>query len=753
MTQHQRGWLLPPASIMLVAGVFIGRNLVFPLYSIAACVLCLTAAVIMKGRFRFSACLAFCFALGVTAGCFAFHPYMPDEKDYDVRGVVCDEITYGSFGQVRIPLTEIALDDRPFSGGAYWTFYSDEIPENLSPGCSVSFRASLYHPRGAVNPGGYDFRESLLQKGISIGLYGCDGLAVGRPVRFSPAGFFASCRHSLSGALISSLGEETGAYASALLLGMRSLIPSEDRDSFSRLGIAHILSVSGFHVSVLISALSLIFRLLRLRPSVRLALYALLLFCYSALCGMNQPVIRASLLLVLSLEGRILNRPRSGIHLLSAALFIMTLLSPVQVTSASFQLTFCAVFGLLWMMPYAIRFRSSLGKVPGIIAESLILTFGIQLGLLIPELAFFQRLPLLVFLINLPAMLISGFLISLFWFFFLLLPFPAVSSLLSCPLSSFTGFLLSIVRRLASLPGLTLWIHSPDIITVLGVILLFTGLCSFLRIRFRLRAVLLITGTAALILSLLPVPHLSTEYIQLSVGNADAAVLWDHNRVYVFDTGEDDGTLSSFLRARRLIPDAVVLTHLHADHAGGLKSMLDDEIPIRKILLPAGAELQQIHPDFLALLRSLQASGTEISFLSRGDVLPLPSGTMTVLWPESGKIRPGQDANCYSLVTRLILNGSSLLQTGDLAGAYEHYCSAPSDILKISHHGSPYSTSDEFLASVSPTAALLSCEKQSRLHDIRNRFGCVPVYGTPESGALTVRFEEGSFTVIPYLAD
>ena len=137
---------------------------------------------------------------------------------------------------------------------------------------------------------------------------------------------------------------------------MRSLIPSEDRQAFSNLGIAHILSVSGFHVGVLIGVLAVLFRLLRLRQGIRIVLYSVILFAYAALCGMSQPVIRASLLLLLSAEGRVLNRPRSGIHLLSGVLFIMTLLSPVQVTSASFQLTFCATFGIAWFAPLSRRF-------------------------------------------------------------------------------------------------------------------------------------------------------------------------------------------------------------------------------------------------------------------------------------------------------------------------------------------------------------------------------------------------------------
>ena len=753
MTQRQRGWLLPPASLALVAGVFLGRNTAGILFPLCALLLALLAASLLKGFLRFSACVLACFTLGVCAGCFAFHPVLPAENEYDVRGVISDEVTTGSFGQYRLYLSDVELDGCSIPGGVYWTFYSDDMQEELLPGKAVSFRASLYHPRGAVNPEGYNFRESLLQRGVTVGLYGRDNLTVFEPGRFSFAGTVAAVRHRLSASLREALGEETGSYAAALLLGMRSLIPSEDRQSFSNLGIAHILSVSGFHVGVLIGVLAALFRLLKLRQGLRICFYAVFLFAYAALCGMSQPVVRASLLLLLSVEGKILNRPRSGIHLLSGVLFIMTLFSPVQVTSASFQMTFCAAFGIVWFVPLSRRLIMFRKRIPRVLSDSLMITFGAQLGILLPELMFFQRLPLLVFLVNLPATLIFSVLILLFWLVLLLLPVPGLSSLLSGPLSACTGLLLSGIRSLGSVPGLTLWIHMPNVVTAAGVLFVFLGCCSFLRFRRLFRAVCLAAGTAAVILSLLPVPHSATEYIQFSAGNADAAVLWDQDKVYIIDTGENDATLSSWLRAHRLIPDAVILTHLHADHAGGIRSMIDDGIPVRLVYMPEGAETPDIHPDFLALLGELRASGTEIRTLGRGDVLPLPSGTLAVLWPEKGKTRPGQDANNYSLVSRLTLKGTVLLQTGDLTGGYERYCAVPADLLKAAHHGSSASTTEPFLAAVSPDAILLSCRKESRLQAFRERIGDVPVYGTPESGALTVLFEEGSFTVIPFVSE
>ena len=752
MTSRQRGWLLPPAAFSLVAGVLLGRITSGLLFPAAAFCIALLSVLLLKGWFRFAACLSVSFVLGICSGFLAFHPSLPPEGTYEVRGIISDEISTGSFGQYRIYLSDVSLDNRSFSGGAYWTFYADEEPEGLYPGREAVFQASLYHPEGVSNPNGYNFRDSLLQRGVLIGLYGKDELVLREPDSFSFSGFVASLRHRLSSALIRELGQETGSYASALLFGMRSLIPSEDRQAFSRLGIAHILSVSGFHVGVLIGAFAALFRLLRLRQPVRIVLYALLLFFYSALCGMNQPVIRASLFLLLAMEGRILNRPRSGLHILSAVLIIMTLFSPVQVTSASFQLSFCAVFGIVWFSRAVNCLNPFRNKTLRTVAGSFLMSLGIQLSLLFPELLYFQRLPLLVFLVNLPAMLVFSVLIALFWISLLLLPLPGAASAFSGVLSAVTGFLLDGVRSLGSLPGLTLWIHTPTWLTFLGLVLVFAGLCYFLRIRGRWRISLVLAGVAAVVVSLLPAPHPSTEYIQFSAGNADAALIWDQDRVIVLDAGEADGTLSSFLRARRLVPDAVILTHLHADHAGGLLSMMEDDIPIRLLYLPAGADVQQVHPDFLQLLSELENTGTEIRWLSRGDVLPLPSGDLTVLWPENGKVRPGQEANNYSLVSRITLKETVLLQTGDLTGAYESYCASPANILKAAHHGSASSTLPGFLSAVSPDVILLSCRSADRLESFRGRSDGIPVYGTPESGALTVRFEENSFLLIPFIA-
>ena len=755
MTARQRAWLLPPSAFFLIIGVLLGRQTAAPWLALIACVPLLAGILLSRGLIRWFACLLLSMAVGTMAGSLAWHPTLPPEGDYDVEGVISEEIRYGSFGQVRVELTNVRLNGTSFSSGVYWTFYvreEEDLPD-LAPGRFVSFRGKLYHPDGADNPDGYDFREDLLRRGITVCIYGCDDLAGSDPSFFSPAGWTASLRHRLTEAIVDRMGEETGAYTAALLLGQRSLIPSEDRDAFARLGIAHILSVSGFHVGILAGILGFLFHLLHLKPRLRFFLFAGFLALYCALCGMNQPVVRASLLLLVTIGGKLLNRPRSGLHSLCAVLMIMLLISPVQLTGASFQLTFAAVLGIVLISPEISRRSPFRGKLSRKIWESFSILLGVQIGLLLPQMFFYQKLPLLGLLINIPGTLFSSAMIALDWLILIFLPVPAISDLFITLGAGATRLLTMLVRRLADIPGITLWVPSPSWLTVIGVLLLFAALCVLFRLSWKVRSLLAAAGLAAIIFSLFPSSHTATEYIQFSVGNADAAVLWDQQQTIVLDTGLDDGVVSGFLRRRRLTPDAVILTHLHTDHAGGLRSMIRDEIPIRVLYLPAGAEDQLIDEDVRSMLQELREGGTEIRYLAKGDVLPLPSGDLTVLWPESGKTRPNQDANHYSLVSLIRLNGVSFLQTGDITGEYEHYSAVPADLLKAPHHGSPNSSSEEYLSVVSPRVVLLSCRNETRHEDYALRLPeDTALYSTARSGALTLRFEDNQVTVIPYLS-
>ena len=92
-----------------------------------------------------------------------------------------------------------------------------------------------------------------------------------------------------------------------------------------------------------------------------------------------------------------------------------------------------------------------------------------------------------------------------------------------------------------------------------------------------------------------------------------------------------------------------------------------------------------------------------------------------------------------------------MLHAGDITGLYEMYSAVSADILKAPHHGSSGSSSPEYLDAVSPDVVILSCDGASRHADYAERLPeGVALYSTAVSGAVTLRFEDQSFTVVPF---
>ena len=696
-------------------------------------------------------------SVGMLLGQIAYHPTLPEEGTYEITGVVTDEVVQRDTLQIHTTLSQLTLNGKAVSGSAYWSFYQEELPEGLAPGCRVSFTASLYHPGGATNPGGFDFRAYLLQHGIRFGLYGGNDALTIESGTFSLDGWIASLRHALLLRLREVMGEDAGNYAGTMLLGVKSLIPDDERAAFNALGIGHILSVSGFHVGLLYAALCWLLQLLRVPLRFHPIPVAVLLIFYCMLTGGNAPVIRASLLCMLVLLGRCQGRTRNRFHLLCVSALLQLAISPVQLTSAGFQLSYGAMLGLVLITPrlqradpFRYAYHKQMRKLGGKAWAMLAAALGAQLGVLLPELYWYQELPVLGLICNLLTLTLASALLTAYWLCLAVMFLPGIGPFVGNLVAGLNRLIVTVVQGLGSQDWLLLWTKQANAFTAASCLLLFVGGCCLWHRFRRSQALCLSLGCAVLVLSLIVCPTGQVTYTQLDVNAADAAVLNDRGTITVIDTGEDS-TLSTYLHQRRLGIDNLVLTHLHSDHAGGIQDLLEDHIPVARCYLPDGAENAGFDAGMLELLEQLEARGTELIHLSRGDVLSTGSGTLTVLWPESDVERPWNDTNDGSLVLQASLRGTTLLLTGDITSNYELYSAVPSDILKAAHHGSSGSTSVAFLEAVDPQVILLSCGPESRTASFQERVGSYPVFSTANQGALTLSFEEGAYTVSPYL--
>ena len=743
-------WMLPLGTLFFLCGILLGRSDSAWLPAAIIGGLALTGGCLSHGWRRSLAAGMMALAVGMLLCWHAFHPSLPAEGTYAVRATVAQEVHLRQDGQVQTVLSDVTLDGCA-APDAYWTFYLDEgeaVPDWLIPGAQLRMEARLYHPSGRENPGGFDFMEYLLQRGVSIGLYGDDGLMQAE-ARFSLRGSVAALRRHLTLRLMDAMGEEAGAYAAAMLLGSRDFIREDDAAAFRQLGIAHILSVSGYHVGALAMLLCLLLRPMPVRRAAHITAQALALLAYGCLTGGRAPVVRAALLLLFREWTRYRHRQLLPLHMLCVTAVIQLAFNPAQLFGASFQLTYGAMLGLLLVFPWLKRRRVCRTRWGRRLWEAFCAALSVQLGILFPQLYWFGELPMLSVLLNIPVMALSGGLMACYWLTLAALPVPGLRTLLGAVSGAATRLLLAGVRALAALGPAALWTRQADACTLIGWALLLFGLYTLVPARWKRRRGRIVMGGLALTaLLLIPLPERDVTYTQFSVGDGAAAVLQDRAVTVVIDTGEDGRAVAGALHRQRQGVEMLIVTHLHTDHAGGIRALLDEGIPVKTCYLPADAAMPAIDAELLSLLNELRQTGTELRTLSRGDVLPLPSGSLTVLWPEAGRVTALHDANDTCLVLYADIAGVTMLLPGDLPGAYERHVAVPADVLLAAHHGSRDSSTGDFLAAVNPQMLLLSNASASREQWMADTAGERPLYTTLQHGAITLRFDgEGAFRV------
>lgn len=742
---------MPCAALLMMAGIALG----FQAPTSAMPMLCVSAALaglllLGRRRTRAAGCLLLTFLLGAALGIRTANPTLPPEGDAQVTGVVAGEVDFrAEKGQVRVILRDVTLNGERIASGAYWTFYlkaDEKVPDCLTPGARISMTAEVYHPQGQRNPHGYDFRQALRQKNILIGLYGAAKLQA-LPDGLSLYGLAARFNHRMAQTLRDVCGEEAGQLASAVLLGMRDEVPDEEQEQFRRLGIAHILSVSGFHVGVLVALLALLMMPVKHRR-LRMALTLPMLLAYAFLTGGNAPAIRAVLLWAIVCWGRIRHKRVLMLHVLCASAMIQLMFAPAQLFSASFQMTYgvmAAICGITAQTaPNAQKKRGWKGKMLSLLSVSA----AAQFGVLLPELYWFGRVPLLGIAVN--VLLVAGMnvLLLLDWVTLLLTPIPWLAALPGAATRAVSEGFLHLVNALGRFAP-TLWTRQPDAWVILGWLLVFAALLPFGKSRNRWqnrkkRLPMLAAGAVLMATILLPAPFSGTEYMQLDMGDADAAVLRQEKHVLVVDAGEYGGDLASYLRAEHLPVDLLVLTHLHSDHAGGVRELLDEGIPIRRCVMPSGALEADFDEEVLPLLARMEANGTVIETVGRGDILQWAEGKLTVLFPPEGF--SASNANDGSMALLVEAEGVKLLLTGDLSAQYGQYAAVSADVVKAAHHGSKNGTTQAFLDESAPSAVLVSTKRESAADYLRS-ITDADVYSTLKSGAIIIRMADSCFTI------
>jgi competence protein ComEC len=511
-----------------------------------------------------------------------------------------------------------------------------------------------------------------------------------------------------------------GAVLEALLLGEDGRLDEPTVENLQKTGLYHLFAISGGHIAIINLLLFSLFRLVRMsRRASSLALAVFLVF-YTVLVEGSPSVLRATLMTLAFLGGKLLWKDVHVLNTIAASAFALLLANPSSLFDVGFQLTYAATLTIIVFMPPLVR---RLPRLPFKISELAGMSVAAALGAAPLIARSFNRVAFSSLLLNFPAIPLVGLIMGIGYAFLpLAAVFPSAAALPAAALRLLVLFFSLISHSLDAFPFLSIRVPTPPAWVLCGYYLVL-GL-GLVRPRFRLQrpAVLVafLAFSTLLVSSPFRPPSPELRVTMIDVGQGESILVEFPGREIMlidggglaaspFDVGER--VVSPVLWRKGITRiDYLVLTHPHPDHVDGLVALARNfrigefwEGP------PAPDEGR-----YAELVRALPARVVRRR-CGRGTRLAVGSVSIDVLHPR----RPGDGAgpvpagNENSLVIRMKMAGTSFLFMGDAGPETESALLGSaldlhSAVLKAGHHGSAASTSAGLLAAVRPRLVLIS---------------------------------------------
>lgn len=702
--------------------------------------------------------------------------YMYTDRDIYVVGEIVDFPQYYDNRDVYIVKTEkIIYENREYAVNTKirLTVYkgkgklrADGYTDSLYVrGDRILFEGRLENPPAQRNPKGSNYRLYLKNKGI-YNIMSIDENSI------KPYSQDKRNRKNILHAIANWMDKAIGRYAmgegsrllKSMILGQRWELPSEIRDTFSKTGTAHILAISGLHVGFIMMGIDLCLRRFYLRRSTMFFIQTAVLSTYCILIGAPPSAMRATIMAIISLGGYALNRPEDRANTLAFAGLIILLVKPGQLFDVGFQMSFGAVGGI--MLLYT-RFKDRLYFIPKGLADILTVTIGAQLGVGMFVAYHYNIVSPISIVANLLFIPLAGLIVQLG---FLLI----ISSLIFPPLAKLIGYIIGYLSfifiegnyMLGSIPLSSKVVISPPIFIIIcyyvSIWLLSDERPASVDIRKMFTIIISAVVIFILVISVYPADF---KVVFLDVGQGDCIYIRTPDKRHIlidaggvpyrgYETSFDTGAhivLPFLLKNGVHKLDLVVASHWHDDHVGGLFSVLDN-IRTDTFLYYPPYESNDVYRELMDLLERRDIARVEVE---RGQTYKVGSlMECSILHPYAGIATDNE--NNRSIVMHVKYKDTSLMFTGDIEGEVENMLvrddNLTSHMLKVAHHGSITSSTEEWIEGVGPMFAVIQVGKNTFNHpheDVIDRFKIkdIRVYRTDVHGAVICRYRKGGWKV------
>ena len=573
-------------------------------------------------------------------------------------------------------------------------------------------------------------------------------------------------------------GTEAAGLFSGMLFGDRSGLSEETYESFRENGTAHVLSVSGLHVGVLYGAVGVLMRKRR-RSCAAACLSAVTLAGCALLASFSVSVMRAVFMAALHLLSEKIHKRYDMISAACVTAVVFLIINPYMLYNTGFILSFSAVLSLAVIGGGLKRRIKTENRLTGMIIP----VAAIQLGTAPINVIMFNYFSFASLIANIPVIFLSGIMIPAGMTAFLLScgGGPAAEALFEAAAvcCGFLGEMLLFFNDFTGLGGsLGFAAGTPAVfaaasfyLIIISVFSEYSYLNPVTKKRF---AVIVILCTVLFSLSAAEA-HRAPEVVFLDVGQGDCIhIRTPEGRNYLVDGG---GSLFSDydVGEKVIIPylrksgidrlDGIFISHMDADHYKGAASVIRG-MNTGKVYLyegyraseeEAAGRMCKAPEDFIYLkkgdrLRLGRDVSVEILFPERTEKISLDSG-------EEAKKGSGEEnsLNELCMVMMLNYNGTKILFTGDIGADEEKRLGKEisCDIVKVPHHGSGYSSSEDFVRRTGAAAAVIQVGKNNFGHpaeSVIERYDKkgIMLFRNDEDGAVLVYINPGGFKITGY---
>jgi len=647
----------------------------------------------------------------------------------------------------------IEVDGKPQPAGGKLYARLGQADHRIRAGDRIRVMGWLGAIRGPSNPGQKDFSRYLADRNIR-GRISLANRGNWELLQAGADGWWYGLRRRFREATISSLhlglgfSPKRSAFLDTILLGRRGGDLADLDEHFRRVGLAHLLAVSGAHLAILLGLVWLVARCLISKPRWVMFWVLMVLGLYLLVVELRVPIVRASVMAVLFGVGRMTGRRMGGMDLLALAAVAVLIWRPGELFSPGFQLSFGVVGALLlftgrvsgWLCPWL----PAAHQTHGWWVEPV--RWGVSY-LAVSLIAFFVALPIVAYhfhfisplsvVISLAAWPLVAVVLAVGYLkMFVGLALPSAGFVMAGPLEWSADGLIGLVKNASSWPGATVYVSGQPswiwVFLMLGVVgALLSGRLT------RWWAVLILAGgvcvwglldtpgmtkaaekmvsqsdQAALKLNMLSVGDGSCYLIRLGTGGGGHTLMFDCGSQAYTDVGVK--SIVPALRGMNVSRiDTLILSHANLDHFNGSLAVVD-RIGVGRVLVPPQmlAAAQRAPDSAVALLLShLRRRGMALHGVGRGWGETHGDARLDILWPPGDLTPPS--VNDTSLVLsvrvagrRLILNGD--IQQWSLRSLLDLAVDLRADVTDLPHHGSVVAASPEWLRAVGPAVVLQS---------------------------------------------